>query len=224
MNDDRNQTDSKKYKKKAVLTDINLDVQEGSCVGILGGNGSGKSTLLSILAGVQKADNGSFLWGGADLFKNEKIREEILGYVPQGNPLMEELTAWDNLRLWYEKDELKKELDGGVLDMLGIPDFLKVPVRKMSGGMKKRLSIGCSVANHPKLLLLDEPSAALDLICKERIGNYLKDFKAQGGSIILATHDVQEIELCDVWYILKKGMLEPYLYDGNVHHLVGKLV
>lgn len=214
----------KKYKKKAVLIDINLDVQEGSCVGILGGNGSGKSTLLSILAGVQKADNGSFLWGGADLFKNEKIREEILGYVPQGNPLMEELTAWDNLRLWYEKDELKKELDGGVLDMLGIPDFLKVPVRKMSGGMKKRLSIGCSVANHPKLLLLDEPSAALDLICKERIGNYLKDFKAQGGSIILATHDVQEIELCDVWYILKNGMLEPYLYDGNVHHLVGKLV
>ena len=202
----------------------NLDVQEGSCVGILGGNGSGKSTLLSILAGVQKADNGSFLWGGADLFKNEKIREEILGYVPQGNPLMEELTAWDNLRLWYEKDELKKELDGGVLDMLGIPDFLKVPVRKMSGGMKKRLSIGCSVANHPKLLLLDEPSAALDLICKERIGNYLKDFKAQGGSIILATHDVQEIELCDIWYILKNGMLEPYLYDGNVHHLVGKLV
>ena len=214
----------KKYKKKAVLTDINLDVQEGSCVGILGGNGSGKSTLLSILAGVQKADNGSFLWEGADLFKNEKIREEILGYVPQGNPLMEELTAWDNLRLWYEKDELKKELDGGVLDMLGIPDFLKVPVRKMSGGMKKRLSIGCSVANHPKLLLLDEPSAALDLICKERIGNYLKDFKAQGGSIILATHDVQEIELCDAWYILKNGMLEPYLYDGNVHHLVGKLV
>ena len=214
----------KKYKKKAVLTDINLDVQEGSCVGILGGNGSGKSTLLSILAGVQKADNGSFLWGGADLFKNEKIREEILGYVPQGNPLMEELTAWDNLRLWYEKDELKKELDGGVLDMLGIPDFLKVPVRKMSGGMKKRLSIGCSVANHPKLLLLDEPSAALDLICKERIRNYLKDFKAQGGSIILATHDVQEIELCDVWYVLKNGMLEPYLYDGNVHHLVGKLV
>lgn len=214
----------KKYKKKAVLTDINLDVQEGSCVGILGGNGSGKSTLLSILAGVQKADNGSFLWGGADLFKNEKIREEILGYVPQGNPLMEELTAWDNLRLWYEKDELKKELDGGVLDMLGIPDFLKVPVRKMSGGMKKRLSIGCSVVNHPKLLLLDEPSAALDLICKERIGNYLKDFKAQGGSIILATHDVQEIELCDAWYILKNGMLEPYLYDGNVHHLVGKLV
>lgn len=213
----------KRYKKKAVLTEVNFTVQEGDCVGILGGNGSGKSTLLSILAGVQKADNGSFLWEGADLFRNAKIREKILGYVPQGNPLMEELTAWDNLRLWYGKGDLKQELDGGVLDMLGITDFLKIPVKQMSGGMKKRLSIGCSVANHPRLLLLDEPAAALDLVCKERISNYLKDFKAQGGSIILATHDVLELELCDAWYILKNGVLEPYLYDGDVHHLVGRL-
>lgn len=213
----------KRYKKKTVLTEVNFTVQEGNCVGILGGNGSGKSTLLSILAGVQKADNGSFLWEGTDLFRNPKIREKILGYVPQGNPLMEELTAWDNLRLWYGKGDLKQELDGGVLDMLGIPDFLKIPVKQMSGGMKKRLSIGCSVANHPRILLLDEPSAALDLVCKERISNYLKDFKAQGGSIILATHDVPELELCDAWYILKNGVLEPYLYDGDVHHLVGRL-
>lgn len=214
---------SKKFKKKTVLKDINLTVHEGSCVGILGGNGSGKSTLLSILAGVQKADNGSFLWEGADLFCNEKLRAQILGYVPQGNPLMEELTAWDNLRLWYEKKELQSQLETGVLAMLGISDFIKVPVRKMSGGMKKRLSIGCAVANHPRLLLLDEPSAALDFICKERIGNYLKDFKEQGGTILLATHDVQELALCDVWYILKDGVLVPYVYDGDVHHLVGKL-
>ena len=213
----------KKYGKKTVLRDISFSVREGNCVGILGGNGCGKSTLLSILAGVQKADNGSFLWEGADLFADEKKRSEILGYVPQGNPLMEELTAWDNLRLWYEKADLKKELEEGVLAMLGIPGFIKVPVKKMSGGMKKRLSIGCAVANRPRLLLLDEPSAALDLVCKERIGNYLKDFKAQGGSVLLATHDVQELDLCDVLYILKDGVLEPYTFDGNVHHLVGKL-
>ena len=213
----------KKYGKKTVLRDITFSVREGNCVGILGGNGCGKSTLLSILAGVQKADNGSFLWEGADLFADEKMRSKVLGYVPQGNPLMEELTAWDNLRLWYEKEDLKKELEGGVLAMLGIPGFIKVPVRKMSGGMKKRLSIGCAVANRPRLLLLDEPSAALDLVCKERIGNYLKDFKAQGGSVLLATHDVQELDLCDVLYILKDGVLEPYTFNGNVHHLVGKL-
>lgn len=214
---------TKKYKKKLILKDITLSVQEGSCVGILGSNGSGKSTLLSTLAGVQKADSGSFLWEGADLFSDESFRAKVLGYVPQGNPLMEELTAWDNLRLWYEKEDLKKELEDGVLAMLGIPGFIKVPVRKMSGGMKKRLSIGCAVANRPKLLLLDEPSAALDLVCKERIGTYLRNFKAQGGTIFLATHDVQELALCDTWYILKDGVLVPYEYDGNVHHLVGKL-
>lgn len=213
----------KNYKKKTVLRDISLTVQQGSCVGILGGNGSGKSTLLSILAGVQKADNGSFLWEGADLFCNEKLRMQLLGYEPQGNPLMEELTAWDNLRLWYEKKDLQRQLESGVLAMLGIPEFIRVPVRKMSGGMRKRLSIGCAVANNPRILLLDEPSAALDFICKERIGNYLKDFKAQGGTILLATHDVQELDLCDAWYILKDGVLVPYVYDGNVHHLVGKL-
>jgi ABC-2 type transport system ATP-binding protein len=213
----------KSYKKKQVLRDITLTVQKGSCVGILGGNGSGKSTLLSILAGVQKADGGSFLLDGTDLLLDEKVRTRFLGYVPQGNPLIEELTAWDNLRLWYDRRKLKQELEDGVLAMLGISEFIRVPVRKLSGGMKKRLSIGCAVAEHPKLLLLDEPSAALDLVCKEKIGNYLNDFKAQGGSILLATHDVQELALCDEWYILRDGIMIPYIYDGDIHRLVKNL-
>ena len=213
----------KSYKKKNVLNNITLSVEEGSCVGILGGNGSGKSTLLSILAGVLKPDGGSVDWMGQDLLHSKELRTQILGYVPQGNPLLEELTAWDNLLLWYDKNTLKQELESGVLAMLGIPEFIKVPVNKMSGGMKKRLSIGCVVAANPKVLLLDEPSAALDLVCKERIYNYLKDYKQQRGRILLATHDVQELDLCDKWYILKDGFLTPYEYDGNVHRLVGKL-
>lgn len=214
---------SKNYKKKNILNHITLSVEEGSCVGILGGNGSGKSTLLSILAGVLKADAGDVLWKGESLLHNRVLRTQVIGYVPQGNPLLEELTAWDNLLLWYDKASLKRELESGVLAMLGIPDFIKVPVCKMSGGMKKRLSIGCAVARQPQALLLDEPSAALDLICKERIYNYLQDYKAGGGRILLATHDVQELDLCDKWYILKEGHLTPYDYDGNVHRLVGKL-
>lgn len=213
----------RKYQNKEVLKDITLTVEAGECVGILGGNGSGKSTLLSTLAGVQKADSGSFLWGDADLLCNETLRTSLMGYVPQGNPLLEELTAWDNLRLWYDKAELRRELHDGVLAMLGIGDFIKVPVCKMSGGMKKRLSIGCAVSGKPRLLLMDEPSAALDLVCKERIYNYMREFKAQGGRILLATHDVQELALCDKWYILKEGVLEPYQYDGNVGKLVGRL-
>ena len=209
----------KHYKKKHVLQNISLQADRGCCIGIIGGNGSGKSTLLSILAGVQSCDNGSFLWQEKNLLKDGKARAEIVGYVPQGTPLLEELTAWDNLLLWYDKETLKQELENGILAMLGIGEFLKVPVKKMSGGMKKRVSIGCSVARRPQILLLDEPTAALDLVCKEQIYRYLADYKAKGGILLLATHDIQELELCDAWYILKDGMLTPYQYDGNVHHL-----
>lgn len=213
----------KSYKKKKVLRNISLSTKRGSCVGILGGNGSGKSTLLSILAGVQKADGGSFLYQGEDLLQNSSRIPSVLGYVPQGNPLIEELNAWDNLRMWYDRATLLRELEQGALAMLGIGNFLKTPVHKMSGGMKKRLSIGCAVVARPKILVLDEPSAALDLICKENIYCYLEQYKAEGGIVLLATHDMQELELCEQCYILKEGVLESYQYDGDLHHLAGKL-
>ena len=213
----------KDYKKTKVLKDVCLETTEGKCIGLLGSNGSGKSTLLSILAGILKADGGSFTYNGINMLANEKERSKLLGYVPQSTPLFEELTAIDNLRLWYSKDDLEYQLDDGVLAMLGVNVFINTPVYKMSGGMKKRLAIGCSVAHKPKILMLDEPSAALDLVCKERISNYLLEYKENGGTILLATHDIQEIPLCDKLYILKEGVLQPYQYDGNVHRLAGNL-
>lgn len=213
----------KRYKKKEVLRGISLKAGEGSCVGILGGNGCGKSTLFSILAGVQRGDEGAFFYQGKDLLRDSGAASRALGYVPQGNPLMEELTGWDNLRLWYSRKDLERELSEGVLSMLGIDEFVKIRVSRMSGGMKKRLSIGCAMAGKPAILLLDEPSAALDLVCKERIYRYLAEYKAQGGILLLATHDVQEMELCDICYILKEGTLTPYRYDGDLHCLAGRL-
>ena len=210
----------KRYKKRVIFHQVSFTVEQGSCVGILGGNGSGKSTLLSILAGVLQPNAGHVYWGEEDLLCKESLRNQLIGYVPQGNPLFEELTAWDNLLLWYDKNTLKKELEQGVLALLGIGEFIKVPVHHMSGGMKKRLSIGCAVANHPKVLLLDEPSSALDLIGKEQIYEYLNDFKKQGGRILLVTHDIHELELCDCWYILKDGMLVPYEYKKDIGNLV----
>lgn len=139
---------------------------------------------------------------------------------------MEELNALDNLKLWYCDSplSLENELEDGFLAMLGIPDFLKVAVRNMSGGMKKRLSIGCSLAKNPHILLLDEPGAALDLICKERIDVYLRRYKSMGNIILLATHEEREITLCDRLFILKDGTLSPLEYDGNIHQLAGKLL
>lgn len=213
----------KSYHRKIVLRDISLKADAGKCVGILGVNGCGKSTLLAILAGVMRPDGGEFLYQGENLFRNKRLSQELIGYVPQGNALMEELTAWDNLRLWYDRKKLETELTDGLLAVLGIGEFLHIPVEKMSGGMKKRLSIACAIAHNPGILLLDEPSSALDLVCKKRIYNYFAEFKKQGGILLLATHEIQEVALCDFLYLMKDGRLVPYEYDGNVHHLVGAL-
>ena len=214
---------TKSYKNKHVLKGVSLNLESGDMVGVLGENGSGKSTLLSILAGVQKADEGRFFVDDHNLFKEKKLRNEIVAFVPQDTPLIDELNAWDNLRMWYSADRLKKELDSGFLAMLGIDAFIKTPVNQMSGGMKKRLSIGCAINSNPKVLLLDEPTAALDLICKERIYTYFENFRKQGGILMLATHEVQEIELCTSCYILKEGHMQQYAYDGDIPHLIGRL-
>lgn len=213
----------KKYRNREVLSGASLEAARGECIGLLGPNGSGKSTLLSILAGVQKPDGGQFFWKKKELFADPGLRRSIVGYVPQNTPLVEELTAWDNLRFWYDKKSLRRELTDGVLAMLGIDEYLKMTVGKMSGGMKKRLSIGCAVAKSPQILLMDEPSTALDIPCRERIRTYLKAFLAGGGIVILATHDLQEMSLCHKWYLQRGGLLLPYRYDGDEARLAADL-
>ena len=198
-------------------------MQSGKCVAILGKNGSGKSTLLSILAGIQRCDGGEFTLDGDSLLRDKKLHSKSVGYVPQGTPLLDELSARDNLLLWYDKKSMKAELENGVLKMLGIDEFINVPVNKMSGGMKKRLSIGCSVAKKPPLLLLDEPCAALDLVCKQSILDYMTEFKSRGGALILTTHDESDLSVCDSIYILKDGVLTPYEYDGDISRLAREL-
>ncbi len=214
---------AKRYGHKQVLSGASFSAQSGTCVGILGANGSGKSTLLRILAGVLRPDGGSFFWNGTDLLKDRAAGTQTVAYVPQGTPLIEELTALDNLRLWYEKANLQVSLEEGVLRELGIHEFLKTPASKLSGGMKKRLSIGCALSKDQPVLLLDEPTAALDLAGKERILRYFDRFRSNGGLLVIATHDQRELELCDSWLILRDGQLRPYVYDGDIRHLTDSL-
>ncbi|MBR6675875.1 MAG: ABC transporter ATP-binding protein [Clostridia bacterium] len=203
----------KRYGRKEVLKGVSFAAESGECIGILGENGSGKSTLFSVLCGLQRGDGSFMLDGGEDLMKNSRLRSRTVGFVPQEPPLMAELSAKDNLRLWYSGKAIREGLSGGVLELLGIGEFLSVTVSKMSGGMKKRLSIGCSVANDPKVLLLDEPTGALDLVCKKSIAEYLSDFCKKGGIAIIASHDVYELEACDRLYVLKGGTLT--LHEGK---------
>ena len=122
---------------------------------------------------------------------------------------MEELSALDNLRLWYTGASLnlEDELDHGLLKMLGISDFLNKRVSRLSGGMKKRLSIGIALADNPSLLIMDEPSAALDLQCKKQIRDYIKNFTQNGGSVLLVSHDEPELSICDKLFLLKDSLL-----------------
>lgn len=213
----------KSYKKREVLKGIELSACRGDIIGIIGSNGSGKSTLLSILAGVLPVKEGIFECNGNNLLNIPDMRQKMVGYVPQGNALIEELNARDNLLLWADRKVIESELRTGVLAMLGIDEFINTAVHKMSGGMKKRLAIGCTVINHPEILLLDEPCSALDIVCKDRIYDYFRDFTGSGGTIIMATHDIYEIELCSKCYILKEGVLTDYGYDGNAHRLASML-
>ncbi len=213
----------KRYGNRIILNGVSLTADPGECVGILGSNGSGKSTLLRILAGEIRPEAGHFYAGDADLLKDPAGRRALVGYAPQGTPLIEELTALDNLRLWYGRKLLAASLADGPLALLGIPEFLRTPVRKMSGGMKKRLSIGCAVAGNPKILLLDEPGASLDLLCKKAMESYFRAFLDSGGTIFMVTHDVQELLFCTRSCILKDGVLTPFSFDGNIRHLTEAL-
>lgn len=197
------------YRKKHVLRDICFTAKEGDFIGIIGKNGCGKSTLLSVLAGVQSPASGFLLYEGAPLYSKGCTPAKTVGYVPQLNPLLPELTVRDNLRLWRQnRTALPEDATEKLYYQMGLTECLTAPVKKLSEGMKKRISIASVLQNAPKILILDEPSAALDLPCKEIIHRQLLSFTGNGGIVLFATHEEAEFSLCTTLYILKDGVLQ----------------
>lgn len=212
---------NKSFGSHVVLKDVSFNIEAGDCIGIVGANGSGKTTLLSIICGLQTAKSGSILVDGKEV--SGKDLSSYISYVPQENPLIEELSAMDNLRLWYKgsKAGLTKELNDGILKVLGINNFIDKPVSKMSGGMKKRLSIGIALLEKPSLLIMDEPSAALDLSGKYEIKEYMKYYtKKLNGSILVVSHDQNELSICNKMLLLKDGLLKPISSSLNDSELI----
>ena len=199
----------KSFGGNKVLKGISLQGNTGQCIGIVGTNGSGKSTLLSIIAGIRKADGGTIEICGKDISKKPRSATEYIGYIPQDNPVFPDLSVKDNLMLWYSDSKITYEeaVSNGVIGLLGLTPILKQKVKTLSGGMRKRLSIAMAVANDPPVIILDEPSAALDLPTKLLIRDYLKSYVTRGGTVILATHDEEELSICNVLYVLVNGVL-----------------
>lgn len=199
----------KSYRKKRVLDGVTLDAEKGELVMVIGANGCGKSTLLSILGGILRPDAGSFCLGGEELFGRPGLLAKKVGLVPQRSALLEELNGRDNLRLWYSREELESSLESGALSALGVKDFLKVPVKKLSGGMKKRIAIGCALAGEPELILLDEPSSALDLPSRRQLEGHVDLLRSRGCTVITVTHEISELSRADRCFVLRNGGLIP---------------
>lgn len=199
----------KKYGKSEVLRGLSFHVNQGECVAIVGANGCGKSTLLGILSGSLKPTRGEIVINGEFPLKNSKVFARYIGFIPQENPLLENLTVYDNLKFWYSGTgrNLNQDLIDGVPAVFGVSAYLHKTVDKLSGGMKKRLSITCALAKNPPILILDEPGASLDIVCKQDIMNYLIAYKKSGGTIIITSHEEGELKLADRMYLLKDGIL-----------------
>ena len=186
---------SLKY-KKAVLTDVSINAEKGEVIGLLGLNGSGKSTLLSAIAGLRKPSSGSIKVNGK------------AGFVTQENALIDELTAMDNLKMWtpLSKQDILKELTETELSILKVNEFIDLKVKRMSGGMKKRLAIASVLLAKPDILLMDEPLAALDIPAKNDIINFIASFKSKGGTVFIASHSEELFKHCSKIYLLKNGV------------------
>lgn len=198
----------KTYGKKQVLKEISFEIKRGTCTGIIGANGCGKSTLFRILSGGEKADGGEILIEGRPYRYGKDNLTGIVGYIPQENALIEELSVKDNIALFASLSRKKPETEyvKSLCNHFSVTDFYKERVDRLSGGMKKRVAIVCALINRPRILIMDEPSAALDLVFKEELGHYIKLFTAQGGSVLISSHDRGEIEACDTLYAIVDGV------------------
>lgn len=211
----------KKYGKKQVLSDISFQAQCGECVAIVGRNGCGKTTLMQILAGMIRPDGGTIRYFDKEPLKNKKLYRKLCGYVPQELPLLNELTVKDNLRLWgADRGEAYEK----ILDSFQLQDLMQVPVEHLSGGMKRRLSIACALADWPPILLMDEPVTALDLYYKESIEQWITEYRQMNGIVIMTTHDEREIMNCDRCLLMKEGSLTEISKDTLSIELVKKMM
>ena len=191
-----------RYGRRKILSGCTLHADQGECIGVAGRNGSGKSTLLQILAGVRKPAGGSVTFCGKDMLSSRSRFGSLVAYVPQTNPLIEELSARENLQLLSGRDVSPKE---EVCERLQLKELYRMKVSDMSGGMKRRVAIACALTEHPPILVMDEPTSALDLYQKEIIMKYLSAYRSQGGIVVMATHDIDEMEFCDRLYLIQDG-------------------
>jgi len=224
---------SKRYKDVPALSDIDLSVERGEIVGIAGLNGAGKSTLISIMSGILKPDRGAVLHEGVDIFKPGGARSPLtIGYVPQEIALFDSLNVSDNLNFWASAGDAshgaksgstRAERIGNALRMCDLADHSKKKISQLSGGMKRRANIAAALVTEPDILIMDEPTAGLDVKNRKDILLFIRALvsdSAEGSrplTVVFTSHQAGEFDLiCDRIVLLDRGKK---VFDGHVSQI-----
>ncbi len=200
----------KRYGSLVALDHLNLDIMEGEIFGLLGPNGSGKTTAISCMLALLKYDKGSIRIMGEEMSPDSYEVKSQIGIVLQNVAVFEELTVYENIDYFcglYVKDrKRKKQLVEEALVFTGLEDYRKMRPKKLSGGLLRRLNIACGIAHKPKLIILDEPTVAVDPQSRNRILEGIRELNRQGSTIIYTSHYMEEVEqLCSRIAIMDHG-------------------
>jgi len=203
---------TKKFGALAAVDHLNLEIEDGEIFGLLGPNGAGKTTAILMLATVIRPTEGTAFVGGYDIRKNPDRVRELLGIVFQEPKMLWVSTTWDIVN-WHAKvcglpTEERKQRVKGVLEDLDMWEHRRKNVHALSGGMRKRVELAKVLVQRPKIAIVDEPTAQIDVIGKHRIWNMLKELREEGSTIILATNELYEADiLSDRVAIMHRGKL-----------------
>ena len=198
----------KNSKEVRALIDFNLRIEKGSIHALLGPNGAGKSTFINILAGLVKKNSGSVSICGIDIDKDSKLSKFKIGIVPQELNIDPFFSPAELLELQaglYGVPKRKRRTEE-ILENLRLTDQRNAYARTLSGGMRRRLLIGKALVHDPEMLILDEPTAGVDIDIRRSVWNYIKEINTKGTTVCLTTHYLEEAEqLCDSITIINYG-------------------
>ena len=200
----------KRYKELIALDHFNLEIQKGEIFGLLGPNGSGKTTTINCLLSLLKYDKGSIEIFGQQMTPDNYDVKRRIGIVMQNVAVFEELNVYENIDYFcglYIKDKtLRRQYIEEAIEFAGLGEFVKFRPKKLSGGLLRRLNIACGIAHKPELIILDEPTVAVDPQSRNRILEGIVELNQKGATIIYTSHYMEEVEqICTRIAIMDKG-------------------
>ena len=200
----------KRYGDLVAVDHFNLEIEEGEIFGLLGPNGSGKSTTIHCLLSLLTYDKGHIEIFGKEMTPTGYDIKKDIGIIMQNVAVFEELTVYENIDyfcgLYIKNKAERKRLVEEAIDFVGLTEYRKFYPKKLSGGLLRRLNIACGIAHKPKLIILDEPTVAVDPQSRNKILEGIRELNRQGATIIYTTHHKEEVEqICTRIAIMDKG-------------------